>query len=150
MGFARLAKYRSTCLRRKVGAVIVKDRMILATGYNGAPKGTAHCKDLGCIRELQGIPSGQRHELCRGAHAEQNAIAQAACHGVRVFGATMYCTAFPCIMCVKSIINSGIRRVYFSDRYGDGVTASMASKLCQESGVDLISAVDLGYYFLED
>jgi dCMP deaminase len=114
---------RSTCLRRQVGAVIVKDKRILATGYNGAPKGLVHCLDVGCLREEMGIPSGQRHELCRALHAEQNAIAQAALHGVKIEGATVYVTHQPCSLCAKMIINTGIVEVYFDEGYPDELSA---------------------------
>jgi dCMP deaminase len=134
MEFARLAQSRSACLRRKVGAVIVRDRMIMATGYNGVPKGVTHCDVVGCLRDQLGVPSGQRHELCRGLHAEQNAIIQAAYHGVRIRGGQMYCTFRPCLICVKMIINAGIERVYFQAEYDDPQTAAMAA----EVGLELI------------
>ncbi|MBN2498396.1 MAG: dCMP deaminase family protein [Deltaproteobacteria bacterium] len=134
MDFARLAQRRSTCLRRKVGAVIVKDRMVLATGYNGAPKGVRHCAEVGCIRQLQNVPSGQRHELCRGLHAEQNAIIQAAFHGVQIQGGVMYCTFRPCIICIKMIVNAGLTKVYFLGEYDDALARDMAT----EAGVELI------------
>ena len=95
---------RATCIKRQVGAIIVKDNRILATGYNGAPKGLSHCSELGCLRKEMKVPSGQRHELCRGLHAEQNAIIQAAWHGVQIEDATMYCTYKPCVICVKMIL----------------------------------------------
>jgi dCMP deaminase len=106
-----LVAKRATCLRRSVGAALVRDRRILATGYNGAPSGLRHCLSIGCLRELNCVPSGERHELCRGLHAEQNAIIQAALHGVSVKGATLYCTNHPCIICAKMIINAGIVRM---------------------------------------
>lgn len=127
MRFAHLAQSRSTCLRRQVGAVIVKDRNVLATGYNGAPKGVAHCAEVGCLREQLQVPSGQRHELCRGLHAEQNAIIQAAYHGVSIRGATLYCTFRPCVICVKMIINAGIERVVFQGDYDDPLAQQMAA-----------------------
>ena len=105
MNITYLVRERSTCLRRKVGAIAVKDRHILATGYNGAPSGVRHCLETGCLREQMGIPSGQRHEICRGLHAEQNVIIQAAVHGVSIAGAELYCTTFPCAMCSKMLIN---------------------------------------------
>lgn len=107
---AMLVAERSTCLRHNVGAVIVKDKRILSTGYNGAPSGMADCLDLGCLRDELGIPSGERHEICRGVHAEQNAIIQAGLHGVSTNGATIYCTHSPCAICAKMIINAGIKR----------------------------------------
>jgi dCMP deaminase len=112
---------RSTCKRRHVGAVIVKDRRILSTGYNGAPSGFPHCDDTGCLREQLGIPSGERQEICRGLHAEQNAIIQAALHGISVAGADIYTTHQPCITCAKMIINAGIRRVVSLAEYPDGL-----------------------------
>jgi dCMP deaminase len=134
MDFARLAEKRSTCLRRRVGAVIVKDKMVLATGYNGAPKGVPHCGEVGCLREEKNVPSGQRHELCRGLHAEQNAIIQAAYHGASIKGGTMYCTFRPCIICIKMIINSGIERVLFLGEYDDPLAVSMV----EQSGLELV------------
>jgi dCMP deaminase len=97
----QLVASRATCCRRKVGAILVKNKRILATGYNGAPSGVPHCLDVGCLREEMGVPSGERHELCRGLHAEQNAILQAAHHGVSIDGADIYCTNLPCIICTK-------------------------------------------------
>ncbi len=110
---------RSTCMRRHVGAIIVKDKRILTTGYNGAPRDLPHCDETGCLREKLGIPSGQRQEICRGLHAEQNAIIQAAQHGVSVAGSTVYCTHQPCITCTKMLINAGIERVVFINAYPD-------------------------------
>jgi len=134
----RLVAERSTCTRRKVGAVLVKQKRILSTGYNGVPTGISHCLDVGCLREQLGIPSGQRHELCRGLHAEQNAIIQAACHGTSVEGADLYCTNLPCIICTKMVINAGIKRVYYLDGYADDLSLSMF----EEAGVELIPLVD--------
>ena len=131
MDIAGLVARRSTCLRRQVGAVLVGDRRLLATGYNGAPKGLRHCLELGCLREQQQIPSGERHELCRGLHAEQNAIIQAALHGVSVKDAVLYCTNHPCVICAKMIINAGIRSVIIRDRYRD----SLAEDILAEAGV---------------
>jgi len=116
---------RATCIKRKVGAIIVKDNRILSTGYNGAPKGMDHCEAVGCIRIEMHVPSGQRHELCRGLHAEQNAIIQAAVHGVKIDGSTMYCTYQPCVICVKMMINAGIKRLVFSGTYPDELAANM-------------------------
>lgn len=110
---------RATCLRKNVGAVIVRDKRILATGYNGAPSGMNHCLEIGCIRDLENIPSGTRQEKCRAVHAEQNAIIQAAIHGVSIAGATIYCTHQPCILCAKMIINSNIKRVVYANLYPD-------------------------------
>jgi dCMP deaminase len=133
MEITHLVAKRSTCLRRQVGAVLVKDKNILATGYNGAPSGVAHCLDVGCLREQLGIPSGQRHELCRGLHAEQNAIIQAARHGTNIDGATLYSTTMPCIICSKMIINAGINRVVYEEGYAD----TLAAELIGESGVNV-------------
>jgi dCMP deaminase len=124
---------RSTCVRRKVGAVLVKDKRILSTGYNGAPRGISHCIDVGCLREELNIPSGERHELCRALHAEQNAIAQAALHGVKIEGSTLYCTHQPCALCAKMIINAGITEVYFHEGYPD----ELATGFFAEAGIKL-------------
>jgi len=125
MSMAELVSQRSTCVRRKVGAVVVKDKHILSTGYNGSPKGTKHCEELGCIRDQMNIPSGTRHELCRGVHAEQNAVAQAAYFGVSVKDATIYTTTFPCSMCAKILINSGIREVVYNTGYMDDLSVDL-------------------------
>lgn len=125
---------RSTCLRRQVGAVIVLDKRILATGYNGAPRGLPHCDETGCLRERMGIPSGQRQEICRGLHAEQNAILQAALHGVSVAGGTIYVTHQPCITCAKMIINAGIQRVVSAQPYPD----ELARSFLGEAGIELV------------
>ena len=124
MSIANLVKERSTCIRRKVGAVIVKDKNILATGYNGPPSGLPHCIDVGCLREKLGVPSGERHELCRGLHAEQNAIIQAAKHGISIKGSTLYCTHMPCSICMKMIINAGIVEVVYQEGYPDELSES--------------------------
>lgn len=131
MGIAKLVAERSTCLRRKVGALVVKDKRILATGYNGAPAGLDHCQEIGCLREKMGIPSGQRHELCRGLHAEQNVIIQAAMHGVRLEGAHVYCTTQPCLICTKMLINCGIASIVFDQGYPDDLAVDML----REAGV---------------
>jgi dCMP deaminase len=131
MEITRLVVSRSTCLRRQVGAVIVKDKKILATGYNGAPSGLAHCIDVGCLRDTLHIPSGERHELCRGLHAEQNAIIQAAYYGISISGATLYCTNLPCIICTKMLINAGITRVVYEKGYAD----DLARQMWEESNV---------------
>ena len=133
MDIAALVARRSTCLRRDVGAVLVRDRRILATGYNGAPSGLHHCLDTGCLREQLRIPSGERHELCRGLHAEQNAIIQAALHGVSVKGAQLYCTNHPCVICVKMIINAGIVKITYRDGYLD----QMAKEMSIEAGLEV-------------
>ncbi len=119
MEIARVVATRSSCLRRQVGAVVVKNRQILATGYNGVPRGLRHCDERGCLRDQLGIPSGERHELCRGLHAEQNAIIQAAYHGVAISGAEIYCTHQPCVVCAKMLVNADIVAVYFSGAYPD-------------------------------
>lgn len=125
MGIADLVATRSTCIRRKVGAILVKERRILCSGYNGAPSKIAHCLETGCLRDQMKIPSGEKHELCRGVHAEQNAIIQAACHGISVSGATLYCTDQPCSICAKMIINAGITSVYFRKQYNDSMSIEM-------------------------
>jgi dCMP deaminase len=139
MDIAELVAKRSTCLRRAVGAIIVKDKRILTTGYNGAPTGIKHCIETGCLREKLNVPSGERHELCRGIHAEQNAIIQAAFHGVSIKGATLFCTNQPCSICAKMIINAGIIKVYYRDGYAD----SMAQEMFKEAGIEVIK-IDSG------
>lgn len=134
MDITMLVGKRSTCLRRAVGAVIVKDKRILSTGYNGAPTGIRHCLETGCLREQLNIESGQRHELCRGIHAEQNAIIQAAYHGVSVKEASLYCTNLPCSICAKMIINAGIRKIYYQSGYADALSREML----QEAGVEIV------------
>ncbi|MCM8813063.1 MAG: dCMP deaminase family protein [Candidatus Omnitrophica bacterium] len=119
LDIARIVSQRSTCLRRKVGAVIVKDKRILTTGYNGAPSGMEHCEDAGCLREQLRVPSGQRHELCRALHAEMNALLQAAQYGLSVKDAVIYCTTHPCVICAKMLINAGIRRIVIATEYPD-------------------------------
>ena len=138
MDMAKLAARRSSCLRRAVGAVLVKERRLLATGYNGVPSGVTHCEITGCLREELNIPSGERHELCRGLHAEQNAIIQAALHGVSTRDAILYCTNLPCIICAKMLINSGVRRVVYLDGYCDALTEEMLA----EVGVELVRMED--------
>jgi dCMP deaminase len=134
MGITSLVAQRSTCTRRAVGAIIVKDKRILSTGYNGAPTGIRHCLDVGCLREKLDIPSGERHELCRGIHAEQNAIIQAAYHGVSVKGATLFCTNLPCSICTKIIINAGLKKIFYQDGYAD----SMSEEMFKEAGIEVI------------
>ena len=133
MEMAQLVSSRSTCLRRKVGAVIVKEKRVLSTGYNGSPKGTKHCEELGCIRVKLNVPSGTRHELCRGVHAEQNAVTQAAYFGVSVDGATIYTTTYPCSMCAKILINAGIKEIIYSEGYAD----DLSKDLLEEAGIML-------------
>jgi dCMP deaminase len=134
MDIARLVASRSTCLRRQVGAVIVKDKNVLTTGYNGTPSGIRHCQETGCLREKMQVPSGQRHELCRGLHAEQNAIIQAAKHGVNISGGTLYCTNAPCVICAKMLINAGLSRIVYLDGYPD----DLARELLLESGIEVL------------
>jgi dCMP deaminase len=133
MEMAYVVSKRSTCLRRKVGAILVKDKHILSTGYNGAPKGLSHCSDLGCLRENLDIPSGERHELCRGLHAEQNAIIQAAVFGVSIKNSILYCTNTPCVVCVKMLINAGVKEIIYSGDYPD----DLAKKMLNESRINI-------------
>jgi len=125
MDIAYLVSERSTCMRRKVGAVVVKDRAILATGYNGAPAGIPHCSETGCLRHQLNVPSGEKHELCRGLHAEQNAIIQAAVHGTSIIGATLYCTNHPCSICAKMLINAKIQKIYYQNGYQDDLSKAL-------------------------
>ena len=134
MDITRLVATRSSCLRRQVGALLVKDRNILATGYNGVPSGISHCEATGCLRERLKVPSGERHELCRGLHAEQNAIIQAAKHGTNIDGATLYCTTMPCIICTKMIINAGITKVI----YGEGYADELAREMIAEAAIEVL------------
>jgi dCMP deaminase len=134
MDIVELVKKRSTCVRRQVGALIVKDKRILATGYNGAPVGCNHCIDIGCLRDQLNIPSGERHEICRATHAEQNAIAQAAYSGTSVKNGIMYVTTQPCVLCAKLIINAGISKVIFKGDYPD----KLAMELFKEAGVRIV------------
>jgi dCMP deaminase len=133
MEMAHIVSKRSTCLRRKVGALLVKDKHILSTGYNGAPKGLKHCFEVRCIREHMDIPSGERHELCRGLHAEQNAIIQAAVFGVSITNSILYCTNTPCVVCVKMLINAGVREIVYSGEYPD----DLAKKMLGESNLKI-------------
>ena len=133
MEITRLVARRSTCLRRQVGAILVKDKRILATGYNGAPSGLPHCLTVGCLREKNNIPSGERHELCRGLHAEQNAIIQAAYHGISIRDSHLFCTNLPCSICLKMIINAGIKKIIYEEGYPD----KLAGCLIEESGIEI-------------
>ncbi len=120
--FLKLVKIiatRSTCLRRQVGALLAKDKRLIASGYNGAPSGMPHCLDIGCLREQLKIPSGERQELCRGLHAEMNAVIQAAIYGVSTKDSTLYCTNYPCVLCAKTLVQAGIKRVVFISDYPD-------------------------------
>ena len=137
MNITRLVAERSTCTRRKVGAIAVKNKRILATGYNGAPRNMRDCLEVGCLREQLGIPSGQRHELCRGLHAEQNVIIQAAVHGISLEGATIYCTHQPCLICTKMLLNCGVVSVLYASPYPD----PMAEEMFAEAGVELARLV---------
>lgn len=128
MSIAELVAERSTCLRRQVGAVIVKNKRILATGYNGAPSGVAHCEEVGCLRGQMGVASGERHELCRGVHAEQNALIQAATFGVSVSGATLYSTHQPCFICTKMLINAKIEKIIYKKAYPDKLAIAMLNE----------------------
>lgn len=134
MNIADLVSQRSTCLRRQVGCVIVRDKRILATGYNGAPSGLNHCEEIGCLRNKMKIPSGERQELCRGLHAEQNTIIQAALMGVSLKGSTLYCTHQPCILCAKMLINAGIEKIIFKGDYPD----KFALSLLKEAKIKLV------------
>lgn len=132
--FANLAQQvssRTTCVRRAVGAVIVKDNRILATGYNGVPEGMEHCGKVGCLREKLGVPSGERQEICRGLHAEQNAIIQAARYGIDISGAKIYITTQPCITCAKMLINAGITEIIYANPYPDELSLGML----EEAGI---------------
>jgi dCMP deaminase len=155
MQMAELAAKRSVCLRGKVGAIAVRDRHVLATGYNGPPKGASHCTrtlkavpggdfefevvDTTCIRDKLNIPSGERHELCRGSHAEQNVIAQAAYHGVSLCGSTIYCNFRPCVTCVKSLVNAGVKEVVYKVEYND----ELAVQIARETGL-ILRKFDIG------
>ncbi len=134
MDIAKLVASRSTCIRRQVGAVLVRDKQIISTGYNGVPKGINHCEERGCLRQELMIPSGERHEICRGVHAEQNAIVQAALHGISTDGTTLFCTHQPCVMCTKLVINAGVRKVIFQGEYPD----ALAKELLGEANVSLV------------
>jgi dCMP deaminase len=133
MEMAEVAQKRSTCLRRKVGAVIVRDNRIMTTGYNGVPTGIQHCEERGCLRDQLKVPSGQRHELCRGLHAEQNAIIQAAYLGQSIAGGTLYCTNQPCVICAKMLINAGIKRIVIKEGYPD----ELAIEMLNEAGLKI-------------
>jgi dCMP deaminase len=133
IGICKLVATRSTCLRRQVGAVVVKDKQILATGYNGAPTRIKHCDEVGCMREELGVPSGERHELCRALHAEQNAFLQAAKHGVSLDGAILYITTQPCSICAKMIVNAGIKKIVIEGSYPD----ELALDFLKEAGVEI-------------
>ena len=118
---------RSTCLRRQVGAILVMDKHILTTGYNGAPSGLQHCLDIGCLREQLKVPPGERHELCRGLHAEMNALLQASRYGIKISGATLYTTTYPCSLCAKMLVNAGIQRIVTITDYPDPLAKDILS-----------------------
>ncbi|HOX28609.1 MAG TPA: cytidine/deoxycytidylate deaminase family protein [bacterium] len=134
MKIAGVVAERSTCVRRSVGAIIVDNKRILSTGYNGVPTGLVHCEQRGCIRKEQNIPSGERQEVCRGLHAEQNAIIQAAQYGFSIVGSTIYSTTQPCITCAKMIINAGIKKVVFEGAYPD----TLSIEVLEEAGIELV------------
>ncbi|MGL5514532.1 MAG: deoxycytidylate deaminase [Sporomusa sp.] len=138
MNITKVVATRSTCLRRQIGAVIVKEQRLLASGYNGAPSGLSHCGKTGCLRAAAQIPSGQRHELCRGLHAEQNAVVQAAMYGVPIQGATLYSTHQPCSACSKILINAGIKRIVYLQSYPD----ELAQQLIAEAGIEYVCFVE--------
>ncbi len=133
MEIAIVVASRSTCLRRQVGSLLVLNKRILATGYNGAPVGLNHCGEIGCLRQELQIPSGERHELCRGLHAEQNAIIQAAVHGVAIKGSKLYCTHYPCAVCAKMLVNAGVTSLVLADNYPD----TLAKKIFFEAGIEV-------------
>ncbi len=130
---ASVVAERSTCRRPRKGAVAVKNKHILATGYNGAPSGLKDCLELGCLRDEMGIPSGERQEICRGVHAEQNVIIQASLHGISLEGSTIYCTHTPCVLCAKMLVNAKIKRYVSFGRYSD----SAFINLFKEAGIKL-------------
>ena len=134
MKICHVVAERSTCLRRQVGALLVANRRLLATGYNGAPQGLPHCAEVGCLRDQMGIPSGERQELCRGLHAEQNAIIQAAVHGVALANVSCYSTTQPCITCANMLINANVKRIVYEGDYPD----ELAAKMLAEAGVELV------------
>ncbi len=134
MSIARLVATRSTCLRRQVGAVLVKNRRVLATGYNGAPSGITHCEETGCLREKTKVKPGERHELCRGLHAEQNVIIQSAYYGMATKGTTLYSTHMPCIICTKMLINAGVEKIFYLEGYPD----VMAKVMLDESNIEVV------------
>jgi len=133
MQIASVVATRSTCMRRNVGALLVLNKRILTTGYNGTPSGLKHCREVGCVREQMNVPSGERHELCRGLHAEQNAIIQAAIHGVAINGSILYCTHYPCAVCAKMLVNAGVRSLVLAGNYPD----DLAKELFAEAGIDV-------------
>lgn len=137
---ADLVATRSTCLRRRVGAVLVRNERIISTGYNGAPRGLKHCLETGCLREERQIPSGHRYELCRGVHAEQNAIINAAYYGIATQDSVIYCTNQPCIICARMIINAGIVKVVHRGNFED----ALALELMEEAGIAILEKRNMG------
>jgi len=133
MQIASVVATRSTCMRRDVGALLVLNKRILTTGYNGTPSGLRHCLEVGCVREQMNVPSGERHELCRGLHAEQNAIIQAAIHGVAIKDSVLYCTHYPCAVCAKMLVNAGVRSLVLAGNYPD----ALAKELFAEAGISV-------------
>ncbi|OIN97646.1 cytidine deaminase [Candidatus Desantisbacteria bacterium CG_4_10_14_0_8_um_filter_48_22] len=134
MKIAELVAQRSTCLRRQVGCVIVRDKRMLTTGYNGAPRGLKHCSETGCLRNKLKIPSGERQELCRALHSEQNAIIQAALTGISLNGSVLYCTHQPCVACAKMLINAGIKKIVYKGEYPD----KLALSILKEAEIKLV------------
>lgn len=134
MNITKVVAKRSTCLRRKVGAILVRDKRILTTGYNGAPRGFKHCSEVGCLREKQRVLPGERHELCRGLHAEMNALLQAATYGIGIEGAVLYSTTYPCSLCAKMLINAGIQGIVICEDYKD----ELSKKMLQQAKIPII------------
>lgn len=134
MHISQIVASRSTCLRRKVGAVLVLENRILATGYNGSPTGLRHCDEVGCLRQEQGIVSGKDLHLCRGSHAEANLITQCAKFGIRAEGSTLYINTSPCNSCMKLLINVGVKRIYYRELYNDPLSLELA----EEAGLEMI------------
>lgn len=134
MDIAEMVATRSTCMRRQVGALAVKDKKLIATGYNGAPAGVSHCEKRGCIRQQMNIPSGERHELCWASHAEANVVAQAAMHGDVLAGTTVYVTVQPCVTCVKLLVSAGVDKVIYKGDYPD----ELAIRIADEASLDLV------------
>jgi len=134
MQIANLVATRSTCLRRQVGAVLVKNNRILATGYNGAPSKLEHCYSIGCVRKKERIPSGEKHELCRAVHAEQNVIIQCAKYGISTQDSILYCTHFPCVICAKMLINAEIKKIFYKNSYQD----PLSKNILKEAQIEII------------
>lgn len=137
MNLAHTVSTRSTCLRRKVGAIAVRDNRVLATGYNGPPSGLEHCDVVGCLRQKLNVPSGERHEICRALHAEQNLILQAATGGLDISGSTIYCTTFPCVICAKLLIGCKVKMIYYHAEYRD----ELSEHMLLEAGIKLTNSL---------